>query len=91
MELADSNIEAFRKKLTPEDTLDLAQGNALDLSRYADDSFDIVLLFGPLYHLHSETDQMHCLREAKRVCKPGGKLFAAFIANDMVILTMFNE
>lgn len=91
LELADSNIEAFQKKLTPEDKIDLAQGNALDLSRYEDSSFDIVLLFGPLYHLHSETDQLRCIQEAKRVCKPDGKIFIAFIANDIVILTMFNE
>lgn len=91
LELADANVAAFRKKLAPEDRVDLVQGNALDLSRYADDSFDIVLLLGPLYHLHSETDQLRCIREAQRVCKPGGKLFLAFIANDMVILTMFNQ
>ena len=38
LELADANIAAFRKKLTPEDRIDLVQGNALDLSRYADKS-----------------------------------------------------
>jgi len=91
LELADRNMEAFRQKLTPEDTVDLVQGNALDLSRYADDSFDIVLLFGPLYHLHSDADKLRCIAEAKRVCKPDGTLFFAFIANDIVILTMFNE
>lgn len=91
LELTDSNMEAFRKKLTAEDTVDLVQGNALDLSRYEDDYFDIVLLLGPLYHLHSEADKLRCIAEAKRVCKPGGKLFFAFISNDMVILTMFHE
>lgn len=91
LELADANVAAFREKLTAEDTVDLAQGNALDLSRYPDDSFDIVLLLGPLYHLHSEADRLRCIAEAKRVCKPGGKLFLAFISNDMVILTMFSQ
>lgn len=57
LELADANIAAFKKKLTPEDKIDLAQGNALDLSRYADKSFDIVLLFGPLYHLKNDADK----------------------------------
>lgn len=90
LELADRNIEAFRRKLTPYDTIDLVQGNAVDLSRYSDDFFDIVLLFGPLYHLHSEADKLRCIAEAKRVCKPDSKLFFAFINNDMVILTMFN-
>lgn len=91
LELTDSNIAAFRKKLLPEDNIDLVQGNALDLSRYADDSFDIVLVFGPLYHLHSEDDRLRCIAEAKRVCKKDGKLFFAFISNDIVILTMFAE
>lgn len=90
LELADSNLAAFRRKLTPEDRIDLVQGNALDLSRYADDSFDIVLLFGPLYHLAKEEDRLRCIAEAKRVCKPGGKLFFAFISNDFVILTEFS-
>ena len=67
LELADANIAAFRKKLTPDDKIDLFQGNALDLSRYADKSFDIVLLLGPLYHLKNDTDKQKCISEAKRV------------------------
>lgn len=87
LELADANIAAFRKKLAQKDKIDLVQGNALDLSRYADKSFDIVLLFGPLYHLEKDADKQKCIREAKRVCKDDGKLFFAFISNDFVFLT----
>ena len=90
LELTDANIAAFRKKLLPTDSIDLAQGNALDLRRYPDHSFDAVLLFGPLYHLHSRADRLQCIAEARRVCKPGGKLFFAFISNDFVILTEFS-
>lgn len=91
LELAESNIKAFRKKITTEDRIDLVQGNALDLSRYEDGSFDAVLLFGPLYHLHDMDDRKKCIAEAKRVCKADGKLFIAFISNDMVFLTEFVE
>ena len=87
LELADANIAAFRKKLTSEDSIELVQGNALDLSRYRDKSFDIVLLLGPLYHLQNDTDKQTCISEAKRVCKDGGKIFFAFISNDFVFLT----
>ena len=87
IELADANIAAFRKKLRPEDQIDLVQGNALELTRYADKTFDIVLLFGPLYHLKSDADKQKCISEAKRVCKDGGKIFFAFISNDFVFLT----
>lgn len=88
LELADSNIAAFREKLTEADQIDLVQGNALDLSRYESGSFDVVLLFGPLYHLHEDQDKLRCIAEAKRVCKPEGKIFFAFISNDLVIMTM---
>lgn len=37
-------------------------------------SFDIVLLFGPLYHLKNDADKQKCISEAKRVCKDGGKI-----------------
>ena len=87
LELADNNIKAFQKKITPDLQIDLVQGNALDLSRYEDDSFDVVLLFGPLYHLRKKEDRNRCIEEAKRVCKKDGTLFFAFINNDMVILT----
>ena len=88
LELSDVNITAFRAQLKEEDPIDLVQGNALDLSHYAPGSFDIVLLLGPLYHLHAEADRLRCIAEAKRVCKPGGKIFFGFISNDIVILTM---
>ena len=48
----------------------------------------VLLFFGPLYHLHEESDKLQCIEEAKRVCKPDGKIFFAFISNDIVILTM---
>lgn len=87
LELADANIAAFCRKLTANDKIHLIQGNALDLSRYADNSFDIVLLLGPLYHLQNDRDKQKCIFEAKRVCKEDGKIFFSFISNDFVFLT----
>ena len=55
------------------------EGNALDLSRFPDASFDTVFLMGPLYHLMEEESRKQALREAARVLKPGGYLFSSFI------------
>src|SRR5437773_10269387 len=41
---------------------------------------DIVLLFGPLYHLVRKKERLKALAEAHRVLKPGGLLFAAAIS-----------
>lgn len=55
------------------------QVNALDLSSFASDGFDGVLLMGPLYHLLAEQERAQAVAEAARVLKPGGTLFASFI------------
>ena len=47
---------------------------------FADGSADIVLLLGPLYHLTEAADRLRALREARRVLRPGGRLFAAGIS-----------
>ncbi|MGI5899033.1 MAG: class I SAM-dependent methyltransferase [Christensenellales bacterium] len=87
LELAESNIIAFKRKIKDGHSIELSQGNAVDLSRYADKSFDIVLIFGPLYHLRKEGDRQRCISEAKRVCRDDGFLLFSFISNDMVVVT----
>lgn len=44
-----------------------------------DDSFDAVLIAGPLYHLIERPDRLQALREARRVCRPEGLVHAAAI------------
>ena len=44
-----------------------------------DASFDVVLLLGPLYHLIERADRLLALREARRVLRSGGVVFAAAI------------
>jgi ubiquinone/menaquinone biosynthesis C-methylase UbiE len=47
---------------------------------HADESADAVLLLGPLYHLVEREDRLGCLREARRVLRPGGLLWGAGIS-----------
>ncbi len=54
-------------------------GDARAIDR-EDHSADVVLFFGPLYHLTEERDRLAALSEARRVLKPGGLLFAVGIA-----------
>lgn len=58
--------------------VDAAVGDAraLDL---ADESVDVVLLLGPLYHLTDSEDRVAALREASRIVRGGGLVHAAAI------------
>ena len=57
----------------------VVHGTATQLDQFDDKQFDSVLLLGPLYHLIERTDQLQAIAEAKRILKPGGVLFAAFL------------
>lgn len=65
---------------TPERIRAFIHANAVDLSVLPDARFDAALLMGPLYHLLKEDERRAAVREALRILKPGGTLFASFIA-----------
>ena len=50
-----------------------------------------VLLLGPLYHLTERGDRLQALREARRVLKPGGLLFAAVVGRYASLLSGVTE
>lgn len=86
VELVEHNIEVFRKNTLSTENITVTQGNALDLSAFPDNEYDITLLLGPLYHLYSEEDKRQALREAIRVTKQGGCIFAAYVISDGCLL-----
>ncbi len=45
------------------------------------ETFDHVLLMGPLYHLTEEEDRRKAVQACLRLLRPGGTLFAAFISS----------
>ena len=47
---------------------------------FADNSLDMALLMGPLYHLQDRDDRLQCLTEASRALKPGGVLLCGAIS-----------
>lgn len=80
VELAKNNLEILIKNSDGIVNIRSYQGDALDLSRFGDDSFDLTLLLGPMYHLYEKEDQLRALREAVRVTKPGGVIMTAFLS-----------
>lgn len=62
-------------------------GNATNLSKFSDNSFDMVLLFGPLYHLITTEEKLKALKEAKRIVKNGGYILISYYMNEYAIIT----
>ena len=62
------------------------QGNAMNLKKFSDDSFDVTLLFGPMYHLYTKEDKVKALMEAKRVLKDEGTILVAYTMNEYSVL-----
>ena len=86
VELVEHNIDIFKKNTQPDENITIVQGNALDLSAFSDNQYDITLLLGPLYHLYTTTDKQQALSEAIRVTKSSGIIFAAYVISDGCLL-----
>lgn len=80
VELVESNLAVLQEKAKGMDNLTSLLGDATDLSRFADDTFDMTLVFGPMYHLYEEEDIQKAIDEAIRVTKKGGVILYAFIS-----------
>lgn len=84
VELVKKNVRVIEERCSD---IKVFQGNALNLKMLESSSFDITLLFGPMYHLFSLEDKLKALEEAKRITKPNGLIFVAYCMNDYSIIT----
>ncbi|MFD7609873.1 class I SAM-dependent methyltransferase [Streptomyces sp. NPDC059828] len=75
-------VDPVPKHVSQADALDgvtAELGDARHLTAAAG-TYDVVLLLGPLYHLHDKPDRLSALTEAARAVRPGGLVAAAAIS-----------
>lgn len=84
VELVKHNLEILRSK---HENIKTWSGDARNLSFLEDETFDITLVFGPLYHLHSEKDKLQVLSEAKRITRKNGFILTAYVMNEYSVIT----
>ena len=78
VELVEHNIKIFKQNTIEGEPVTTTQGNAMDLSDFESDTYEITLLLGPMYHLFTTEDKLKALSEAIRVTKKGGIVFASY-------------
>ena len=84
VELVKYNLGILKSKNS---AVKAMQGNAMKLKKLEDNTFDLTLLFGPMYHLYTFEDKLKALSEAKRVTRPGGIILVAYVMNEYGVIT----
>ena len=80
VDLFQPHVDIFNRKIAERGLKNVSctQGDATNLSEIADNSFDIVLCLGPMYHLPPEGREL-VFAECARVCKSGGIAAFAYV------------
>ncbi len=80
VDIVPKHIQIFEEKIKQSEhkNLSCGVGDATSLSSIKDNSFDVVLCLGPMYHLPPSEREL-TFAECKRVCKPDGILAFAYI------------
>ena len=80
IDLSPDNIAVFNEKITAEKKVNVRArvGDATNIHEIADNSFDVILCLGPMYHLPRE-ERLKVFDECRRVARPGGILAFAYI------------
>lgn len=89
VELVQHNIDIMQSKVKLRHNIKIYKGNAVDLSFLESNSYDMVLVLGPMYHLFNNYDKHNALNEAIRVAKKGAIIYVAYCNNDSPMYRRF--
>lgn len=86
IEYVKHNIDILKSKIKAGMHIIAQEGDAIDLSRFNDNTFDITLVFGPLYHLYEDDDINKAIKEAIRVTKKDGIIAISYLTSDSIMI-----
>ncbi len=80
LDITPRHIELINKhKNEVGSNINTGVNDASNLKQYEDETFDIVLCMGPLYHIIDTAIREKCINECNRVLKKGGILVVSYI------------
>lgn len=84
VELVENNLKVLKENSKNVKNIKSYQGDVLDL-QFEDNSFDVVLCLGPMYHLYNKKDKMQAIKETIRVCKHNGICMFAYLTHASLV------
>lgn len=92
LDIVPKHVEIMKEKANEEYIdLDIRLGNALNLCGIEDNTYDVVLCLGPLYHFIDEADRRKVVKEALRVLKKDGVMAVAYINRYATFVNYINR
>lgn len=92
VEMLQSRLDELNSRITDNMKLITYKGEICDLGFLSNDSYDITLVMGPMYHLYTRESRLQALSEAVRVTKPNGIIFVSYFITDGCIVDLcFNR
>jgi len=85
-DLVEHNINILKSKPEADKLAHISVCNVMDLSQFADSSFDVVLCMGALYHIRENEIRRQVISECTRICKQDGIIALAYITKIGAIL-----
>lgn len=86
IEYVQHNIDILKSKIKDNMNIVAEQGDAVDLSGFENNTFDVTLVLGPLYHLYEDKDINKAIEEAIRVTKKDGIIAIAYLTSDSIMI-----
>ncbi len=86
IDLHPDNVARMKELFKDAENINVHQANAMDLKEFQDDTYDLVLELGPVYHLHKTPERIAAIKEAVRVAKKGAPIFVAFVLQDAPLI-----
>jgi len=79
IDITPENIDLFNEKIRKENISNISTmtGDGTNLININNNEFDVVLVFGPMYHLPPEEREI-AFEESKRICKENGIIMYAY-------------
>lgn len=85
-DLVQKHVDEINAQNTDKLIEEVYQDSVLDMSQFADNSFDAVLCMGALYHLMERKDREKCITECLRVLKPSGIFAFAYVNRNAIFI-----